>query len=1273
MQNRAAASRKTSGRRWTAARPIAAAAVLIGAFAMLGGGTAEANETASSHRAVTVAPSLLERVTANPTEGVEAVITTWRREGLDDVASIVQGAKLRTLPMVLTKSLTLAQLEQLKASGVVRSVYPNTKYEIQMEDTTWITKARYVWSSSNPGGPQGFGVRGNNVELAVIDTGIDGQHEDADNLVEFCETEGAVTGSRMEVMCSPYDPATGNVAPAPGTCGLAAFLGLTDPDDCFGTGMNAARMDSTDDDGHGSHVSGTVAGTGHASGGTVNTHSTIGMSPQARLRVYSANVGPALINFEILAAFDDLTWKKENGFNDVVAVNNSWGGGGGSNYDPEDPQSIAFKRAYDAGILPVFAAGNSGHEHDTLSGQCVSPWVACVAASTKPDSIVMFSSRGRPSQPTDTNRDGEITSADVEPDNHDRRLAQALDLGVYRPALAAPGVNINSISANSATCREVLTMAHSGCYEQLNGTSMASPHVTGAVGLIVQAYRQEHDGDTPSPAQIIDILERSANTAKLPAWDTEEQGAGRLDVHQAVRQARGVVNLPRPNFGHPTPPYVPNGYPEGSVGAEDFKGCTAAGSWTAQGTDAIPRYGQHFISVAPKTERLRITIRWNELANHYVRLWRPGINPNADTNPAGPTRAFPDNESVGLLDTDSLPFLGPERLIEIRSPEAGTWTMRVYNRVPDAATDGCGTTQETPQVIERTPPSGHDYDVWVEKPLVTHQPSVIIDSPSGNTTGRFVEVRGRAGYPPHASDPPPINNVGHSWEGVTNWEVPGSSGDTGGGGGGEPDPDDRPVLYFHTGVPGDPDPSCTRQGNLDVAIVGCGPYMIESTQLSTQVPAKFGPVSPVINGVADRNIYDPNFTWCLAIGAGCSVVHSPGPKTVSGPMTVEWWASTNPACTTPGAFTMGWTIRLWADGALKFQSSRIEATPNICLVPTRLKAVVFVPTTTAQQRFVVQIDANELDVDQEQTFVYYDSQGAASTICTDRGTTGAPAAGLTPPTCDSLVKMPVITDGGGGGGGNPVPQNVRVTDLPAGAPYPGAPQTPALRVAWDPVEGATQYEVYRSTNPLSLGSRVFRGAGTLCTSPEAPGTDTPSPTQDAPPGHDRAGLCFTNTGVSLLTTYYYRVLSRAANGERSTLSNIAYGTPTRYDRQVKLRVDRLYGPQHWEYALASPSPTPSDTQNAGTRWTFVWDTLELAAGPHAVSARSFTQGIGSQKAERTLGNDEDPPPPPPDGGCPDDDDGDGDDDEEDGDDDDNGDDDDDDCEDDDDEEEDEDD
>ena len=184
-----------------------------------------------------------------------------------------------------------------------------------------------------------------------------------------------------------------------------------------------------------------MVGTGHASGGKGFNHSTIGMAPDAKLRVYSANVGPSLLNTQILAAYDDMTYKKEQGYSRVIAVNNSWGGGGGSNYNPNDPQSIAFKRAYDAGILSVFAAGNSGPEHNTLGAQCVSPWVACVAASTKPDQVVAFSSKGRPSQPSDTNRDGV--------DQQRRRPA-----GQPRPA-GRPAIRPRRVPADADRARRV--------------------------------------------------------------------------------------------------------------------------------------------------------------------------------------------------------------------------------------------------------------------------------------------------------------------------------------------------------------------------------------------------------------------------------------------------------------------------------------------------------------------------------------------------------------------------------------------------------------------------------------------------------------------------------------------------------------------------------------------------------------------------------------------------------------------------------------------------
>jgi hypothetical protein len=284
----------------------------------------------------------------------------------------------------------------------------------------------------------------------------------------------------------------------------------------------------------------------------------------------------------------------------------------------------------------------------------------------------------------------------------------------------------------------------------------------------------------------------------------------------------------------------------------------------------------------------------------------------------------------------------------------------------------------------------------------------------------------------------------------------------------------------------------------------------------------------------------------------------------------------------------------------------------------------------------------------------------------------------------------VLTAGGAGQTeATPTPENVRVTDLPANPaashPYPqNQPLSRALRVAWDKLSPAPmRYELYKSTDPLfpNGGTRI-NGPFEDCVSPQAP-------TPGNPPGHDRSGLCYTDSNVSFGTTYYYRVVAVKRQGSqdvRSANSEIAYGMPTRFDRQVRLKVDRLYGPQYWEHALVPPSPTPPDTTNTGVQWAYLWDTLELVngtftgfpgttgftlvPGPHLVSARSFTQGIGSTKDGKAANLDDDGGGGGNGGpGCPDDDDGDGDDDEDDGDSDDDGDDADDDCEDDDDDEE----
>lgn len=1083
---------------------LLAAALLAGLF-ILSGSAAFADETVD----VTIDAALQQQLAASP-GGVPAVITTWDRSGLDAVEQLgVNGTRLRALPMLLTASLTPAELDALSSSPAVRSVFANHHYELYTEDSTWAIGAREVWSAPAAGG---FGVTGEDVHVAVIDTGADGLHEDMDNLVEFCETQQALTSDHTTVLCSPFDAATGNAGPA-------------GPND-------DARLDGTDDNGHGSHVSGTIAGSGDASGGREALHSTIGVAPDAKLHVYSANVGPSLANHEILAAYDDLIHKKELGLSTVVAVSNSWGGGAGSNYAPGDPVHVAIEAAYDLGILSVFAAGNDGPEHNTLSRQCVSPYVVCVAASTKNDAVVMFSSRGRPSEPADTNRDGIVGGpGDVLPDNHDRALAQALGLGVYRPTVTAPGVNINAISANAALCREGPIGFDMECYEPLNGTSMATPHVTGVVALITEAYRQGHGGETPSPAVLTDIIERSANVSKLPGYEADEQGAGRLNAHAAVSFALTYPNgLPPVNWGTATPPYAADAHPGGTAAARTETGCTSELSWSTNAG-----YGQHTVTVPDGVDRLRITADWSEhpSANLYLRLWRPGVDPDAESEPAGPDRVFPDQESLGLV------FVGTSRWLDVRAPEAGAWTLRVYHRAGGAPLACDPASAEDPKQT-----TGFNYDLTIETPAVTETPSATITSPHEGETlsGRFVTVEGEAEYPT-------------PWNGVTNWSVPGSEVPSL-----VPAPGERPVFHFQGNV----EEGCTGDGAADIIACG-GPFLREESALSANPAATWKVSDPLIGGTADRTIYDPNWIWNLD-----------EPTALGGYMTVEFWASCG-ACGSDIGLSADWNIRLWADGALVFER-RLSASPLRPNQPQKLELTVNVPTVTATDNFVLHVDPVYID-SQIETLIYYDSAEACP--------------GLTGGACDSLVHMPVIEDGGAH---LAAPANVRVTDRHG-----------RLQVAWDPVAGATEYLIYRDTDPAfdpAAATPLAATAGEPCNAPDVPSW----------PGASRSGLCFADQDVAQGATYYYRVIASdgATTGDPSLLS---YGAATAFDRQVKVGFDRLWGPRVWEYA---------SLQNAAaTLWEAIWDTLELDPEATGISARSFTQGIGSATA------DVQPPPPPP--------------------------------------------
>ena len=199
------------------------------------------------------------------------------------------------------------------------------------------------------------------------------------------------------------------------------------------------------------------------------------------------------------------------------------------------------------------------------------------------------------------------------------------------------------------------------------------------------------------------------------------------------------------------------------------------------------------------------------------------------------------------------------------------------------------------------------------------------------------------------------------------------------------------VLHLH-GNPND-DSGSTGDGQADVANTADLPALKTTATLGAGPAFGHWDVgNPALDGNADRNPYDPNWTWTLT-----------GPTRIGGQMTLQWWATCG-ACGSTAGLDAEWTIRIWVDGVEKFEQI-VTATPTLPNVTQLLTTTIFVKENipaetnnpiTANSKIVLHIDPVFID-SQNNTHIYYDSQSPCPG--TDVGTT-AP--------CDSQVTMPVL-------------------------------------------------------------------------------------------------------------------------------------------------------------------------------------------------------------------------------------------------------------------------
>ncbi|MFM9032973.1 MAG: Calx-beta domain-containing protein, partial [Mycobacterium sp.] len=233
-----------------------------------------------------------------------------------------------------------------------------------------------------------------------------------------------------------------------------------------------------DEDDHGTHVAGTIAAVGGNGTGVAGVTWNTTLIPAKFL-------GPSGgYTFDAVKALDYLTDLKTRYGIDLVAVNNSWGGGGYSS-----ALHSAILRAAKADILFVAAAGNNSSDND-VTAFYPSAYSSLTATATESaasyESVVAVAS---------------ITSSGA--------LSSFSDYGATTVDIGAPGSSVVSTLPTDS-------------YGYYSGTSMATPHVTGAVAL----YASQHPDMTAAElrAAILD------NATPTPSLAGKTVTGGRLNL-----------------------------------------------------------------------------------------------------------------------------------------------------------------------------------------------------------------------------------------------------------------------------------------------------------------------------------------------------------------------------------------------------------------------------------------------------------------------------------------------------------------------------------------------------------------------------------------------------------------------------------------------------------------------------------------------------------------------------------------------------------------------
>ena len=367
------------------------------------------------------------RLSQDVLEMIQATVVEEISTGAMEMANARLGGESGDLLLVSSKLGTMEAIERLKKMPEIEYAEPNWIYQhYATSNDPYFTTSNRLWgmygAATTPANQFGTGAAtawaanktgSSTVYIGIIDEGYMFAHEDL--AANAGVNPGEIAGNNRD------DDGNGLI------------------DDVYGwdfAGNNSSLFDGVGDD-HGTHVAGTIGGVGGNAKGVAGVVWNVKMLGAKFL----GSTGGTTAN--AIKAVDYFTNLKNKGLN-IVATNNSWGGGGFS-----QGLKDAIDRAGTAGILFIAAAGNSATNNDVTASYpsgYTSANIIAVASITSTGGLSSFSQFG----------------------------ATTVDIG-------APGSGIWSTVPVASGKGKTATVA-SG-YASYNGTSMATPHVSGAAAL----------------------------------------------------------------------------------------------------------------------------------------------------------------------------------------------------------------------------------------------------------------------------------------------------------------------------------------------------------------------------------------------------------------------------------------------------------------------------------------------------------------------------------------------------------------------------------------------------------------------------------------------------------------------------------------------------------------------------------------------------------------------------------------------------------------------